>query len=168
MFEAIIDQLKQQLADVLKDQHNLSQPDAEKTAEAAGKSLVDIVKQQVSQKDFSTVNEALSGTQTDASHPAVQNLINPLGENIAERTGIDTTKALAIASSLLPFVFNMFNDQVQQAKSKGIDVQDMVKKVAGGDLNMANMGSFMSLATTFMKNKTGKSNGVSDVLSKFL
>jgi len=165
MFEGVLDQLKQQVAGVLMSEHGLDQSAAERTAEAAGKTLVDTVKQQINRNDFSTVNEALSGSPTDASHPALQSLVAPLSAGLAERTGMDAAKATGIASTLLPFVFNMFNEQVQQAKANGTDVPALVKQLATGGLSMANMGVAMSLAKTFMKDKAGKT-GIGGLFSK--
>ena len=163
MFEAIINQLKQQAVDALTSQHNLTPTEAERTAEAAGKSLSELVKQQINQNDFSAVDEALSGSTTDITNPSIQKLLAPLSSKLAERTGMDSIQAHSIASTLLPLAFNMFNEQVAQAQTQGVDVKALVKQLATGGLNMANMSAAMTLVKQFSKGKAG----IGGMFSKF-
>ena len=163
MFEQYIEQARRQLSGVLVQQQGLNETDAEKAAEATGRSFIEIVKEQIDNKNFNVLDEALSGDITMATHSSIQTMIDPLALKVAEKTGFDPTKSKSIVTTLLPFIFNMFNDQVRDAKSKGIDLKDLVKQFTGGGsglagLNFGNMGALMDVAKGFMKGNSGGFN----------
>jgi hypothetical protein len=156
MFNQILESVSGQLADVLKTQHGLGQDEANRAAEATGRSFADLVKQQVNQKDFSTVQEAFSGNTTEPTNPALQSLTEPLTARLSQQLGMDSGKAGGIVATLLPVLFNMFNGHVQTAKGSGIDVQSIIKQFAGGGgFDMSSMGALMEMGKGFMKGKSG-------------
>lgn len=162
MFDQYIDQARRRLSGVLVQQQNMSESDAEKAAEATGRSFIETVKQQIDNKDFSVLDEVLSGDTTLATQSVIQNLVEPLSQKVAAKTNFDSTKSISIVTTLLPIMFNMFNDQVRDAKSKNIELKDLVKQFAGGGggfggLNFGNMGALMDVAKGFMKNKSSAS-----------
>ena len=166
MFDAVLDQLKQRAIDVLKTDNGMEAAEAERTADAAGKTLAAAAKERIGAKDFSLLDEALSGSHTDTSNPVLQSLTAPLVSGLVERLGIDTDKAQRVAGTLLPFAFNMFNDQVQQARAGGVDINALVRQLASGGLNFSNMGAAMTLAKQFMKGQSGKA-GIGNMFSRF-
>lgn len=164
MFEQYIDQARRRLSGVLVQQQGMNENDAHNAAEATGRAFLEMVKTQLDEKNYTVLDEALSGDVTLATHSTIQRLIDPLSEKVAVKTGFDVAKSKNIVTALLPVVFNMFNDQVRDAKAKGVDLRDMVKQFSSGGglggLNFGNMGALMDVAKGFMKNS--RANDVPD------
>jgi len=162
MFDQYLDQARRRLADELVQKRDMNEREASAAADATGRGFVDLVKAQLQAKDHTAVDEALSGQNTEATNAAVHNLVDPLTDHVRDRTGMDRNSAHGVVTTLLPVIFNMFNDPVREAQQKGIDLKALVKQVAGGGgmaalagLGMGNMGAMMDVAKNMFKNKKG-------------
>ena len=164
MFDQYLDEARRRLADELVQHRGMNEREANAAAEATGRGFVDLVKEQLQSKNHAAIDEALSGQTTDATNNAVQNLVDPLTDHVRDRTGMDRNSAHGVVTTLLPVIFNMFNDPVREAQQKGIDLKALVKQVAGGGglaalagLGMGNMGAMMDVAKNMFKKKSGGS-----------
>jgi hypothetical protein len=61
--------------------------------------------------------------------------------------------ALALSQNTVPQIFNQYNHQITEAKSKGIDIPQIIDDVLSGKFNYSDMGKLMSLSNIFMKGK---------------
>lgn len=154
----MIDQLlslgTEQITKVLSENSTLSSHQLPDAAQAITSALGQQVGAHLQTGNVGILQELLSGKESLASSPVIAQLIQPLATSLAEKVGLDGAQAASVVQSVLPHVFNMFNQKVQTAQSSGFDVQDAVSQVGQG-----NLGSVMGLVSALTSETSGGNDG---------
>jgi hypothetical protein len=115
-------------------------------------SLLDVIKTDARQTDRTMIKTLFDGEDKNSGHPAVQQLCGAVSETLTLK-GMPAADAQLLAGTTLPHLFNMYNTQIAEAKSKGLDIPQMMDDVLSGKFNFTDIGKLMSIANIFMKGK---------------
>ncbi|QEC54091.1 uncharacterized protein DUF937 [Anseongella ginsenosidimutans] len=133
MLEKLLEQAKGQLIPSLIDDPEVDNAHAEQIAEVSGDTVINSLLGQARSGDYSGLQELLSGNDTDASSPAVNNLVPQVAENLISRLGLSPEMAQNIAGKVIPMIMNMLNGKVQDAQSRGIDIGGLLGGLMSGN-----------------------------------
>lgn len=96
------------------------------SSDAVRESFLDVIQRQASSGDYSGIMEMFSGSETPADSPTVNHLKGAFGSGISEKLGIDSDKAMALASQALPLLLNFFNNRVNAAPRPNQEIAESV------------------------------------------
>ncbi len=104
------------------------------TAGAVKESFLEVIQSQAKSGNFEGVMEMFSGKETKPDSPAVDHLAGDLTAGLSQKLGIDSQKAMSIATAALPMLLNLFNKQVNDAPQPNEEIMNSVVKSmkAGG------------------------------------
>jgi hypothetical protein len=133
MLDQLLDLAKSHLGEQFHADPEVDNEIAPNAAEAASSSIITTIMDQVKGGNLGAITEMLSGGNTDASHPEVQNLMPNVASNLASQLGIGQDAANGIAGKALPLIMNMLNGKVKSAQNEGgLDVAGLLGQLAGG------------------------------------
>ncbi|GAA0878077.1 hypothetical protein GCM10009119_10450 [Algoriphagus jejuensis] len=121
----MIDQLLKAADGPLKDLLGQTGGNAD-SASAVKETFLGVIQKQASSGNFDGVMEMFSGKETDPDSPTVNHLKGDLVSGLSEKLGIDSQKALSIASVALPMLLNLFNKKVNDAPLANEEIQESV------------------------------------------
>jgi len=162
MFDEIIAEAESKVSALLQEKHGMAAEEANRIANTVGKSFMDIVQQQVQQKQLSSIKEIFSGNVTAPDHLEVQKMIPVLTKSLTD-SGVEAGKASDVSTTVTPELFNLFNDKVAIARQNGINIPALIEQLSAG--GFGGFGGLMSMAGSFLKG--GKSKMLSDMMAKF-
>lgn len=115
-------------------------------------SLQTVFKNEAQSGNREFIRSLFNGEDKNGEHPLVMQLCSKVTDSLV-LNGMQANDAQLLSSTTLPRVFNMYNQQIAEAKSKGIDIPQLMDDVLSGKFNYSDMGKLMSLASIFMKGK---------------
>ncbi len=164
MLEQLLDLAKTHLGEQFHADPEVDNAIAPDAANAASSSVIDAIMSQVKGGNLGAITEMLSGSNTDASHPEVQNLMPNIATTIAGKLGIAPEVANGLASKALPLIMNMLNGKVGQAQAGGIDIQGLVGQLTGA----AQGGGGNMLGNIVSSVLGGSGGGLGSIVGKLL
>jgi len=125
------------------------------------------------------IKNLFEGVQSgDPNHPAVQGMANNFAGNIAEKFGINSSAAKALAISLIPMVLSKVMNRAKDPNDSGFNIGSILGSLMGGNNNAPGqpqqqqggdlMGQLSNMGTKFGldKNGDGKTD-LSDLMKMF-
>lgn len=104
------------------------------SAGSVKETVLRVIQQQATTGNFDALMEMFSGRETDPDGPAVNQLKGDVVSGLSEKLGIDSQKALSIATAVLPMLLNLFNKKVNDAPQANDEIQkSVVESVKGED-----------------------------------
>jgi hypothetical protein len=119
MLNELINMAQDQLRGKLAGNDAFKDINEQNKTEVVGKSVLEAIKTQALSGKTGPFSEMLSGNNTSESHPAAQELLPYVTNNLASRLNITPDKARSLASAAIPVVMNMLNDQANAIKQGG-------------------------------------------------
>jgi uncharacterized protein YidB (DUF937 family) len=105
--------------------------------------LGSLLQNQAQSGNLDAVKEMFSGKETASNSPVVNNLNGDLAQGIAAKLGIDSTQALAMASTAVPLLMNFFNQKVNDAPQANEDIMSSIAKSLQGGGNGGGLEDIM-------------------------
>lgn len=113
------------------------------TASAIEDVFASLIDKQAKSGNLEPVKEMFSGKETPASSPVVNNLSGDFTQGIADKLGIDSKQAMAMAAAALPLLMNFFNKKVNDAPQDNEDIMSSIAKSLQGGGNGIGLESIM-------------------------
>lgn len=178
MLEQLLEMAQSQLGNQFTEDPEVDNNIVPQASQVASSSVLNAIMDQVKGGNISAITEMLSGSQTDASHPEVQNLVPGVANNLMSQLGIGSSQAQGLAGKAIPVILNMLNGKVQNAQSQGgFDVASLLGQLTGGGAQQQNSGAggiLSSLAGSLLGGGGNNSGGglqstiINGVLGKLL
>jgi len=138
----------------------------DQAASSAGGSIINCIMDQVKGGNLSAITEMVSGKETDASHPMVNNLTPGVTQNLMSQLGLSQGEAKGLASKAIPVVLNMLNGKVKEVGQSGIDIQGLIGQLAGGQ--KGERGNMLNSVLSILGGSGGTGCGLASLLVKLL
>jgi hypothetical protein len=134
MIDAILSQLKNQVAGELKSKANMSEEEVDKVVQATGKAADEEIGNSLSAGNLSTLMNLFSSQSNSSSANSLQNTLETtLTQKIVEYVGVDQSKAQMIAGIVLPQIMNLITNRNEQTPADDSSpLMDMFYDVIGG------------------------------------
>lgn len=140
MLEKLLQMADGPLQDALAKSGTNASPGA---ASAIEEVLGSLLQKQAKSGNTEAVKEMFSGRETAPTSPVVNNLKGDLSQGLADRLGIDSKQAMAMAAVALPLLINFFNKKVNDAPQANDDIMSSIVKSIQGDGNGGGLESIM-------------------------
>jgi hypothetical protein len=168
MFEEIVKMASSQISEKLSGEAAVPQEQVSNIASTAGESILGAIGNQISSGNFGGIQEMLSGASTSASNPAVNSIAQNVVSSLVTKCGLSESVAATVANTAVPYVMNMFNDKVGQAKEGGLDVGNLISGAMAGGAGSSMLGGLVSSFLGGSESKEGESNMGQNVLGSIL
>lgn len=134
MIDAILSQLKDQVAGELKTKANMSDAEVDKVVKATGKAADEEIGQSLSIGNISTLMNLFSSQSNGSSANSMQSsLERTITQKIVEYVGVDQTKAQMITGIVLPQIMNLITNRNEQTPADDSSpLMDMFSDALGG------------------------------------
>lgn len=134
MIDAIVSQLKDQVAGELKTKANMSDAEVDKVVKATGKAADEEIGKSLSIGNISTLMNLFSSQSNSSSANSMQNsLQGTITQKIVEYVGVDQTKAQMITGIVLPQIMNLITNRNEQTPDDDSSpLMDMFSDALGG------------------------------------
>lgn len=113
------------------------------TASAIEEIFGSLLEKRAKSGNTEAVKEMFSGRETTPTSPVVNNLKGDLSQGLADRLGIDSKQAMAMAAVALPLLINFFNKKVNDAPQANDDIMSSIVKAIQGEGNGGGLESIM-------------------------
>lgn len=153
MLEQLLEMAQSQLGNQFTEDPEVDNNIVPQASQVASSSVLNAIMDQVKGGNISAITEMLSGGQTDANNPEVQNLVPGVANNLMSQLGIGSDQAQGLAGKAIPVIMNMLNGKVQNAQSQGgFDVASLLGQLTGGGAqqNSGGGGILSSLAGSLL------------------
>lgn len=140
MLEKLLKMAEGPLQEVLAKTGNNAGPGS---ASAIEEIFASLLNKQAKSGNLEPVKEMFSGKETAPNSPVVSNLSGDFSKGIADKLGIDSKKAMAIAAVALPLLMNFFNKKVNDAPQDNNDIMSSIAKSLQGGGNSGGLEDIM-------------------------
>jgi len=152
MIDTILSAFTSQLKDIVAQNPVTEKYNNDHDIKLLSDALQDVFKQEIQRGNKGFIQNLFNGEHKDLSNPGLQELCSYISASLKEK-GMPLEDALALSQNTVPQIFNQYNHQITEAKSKGIDIPQIIDDVLSGKFNYSDMGKLMSLSNIFMKGK---------------
>ncbi len=131
MLEQLIKIAQERLDGISRKIPELNDLDGKQVTEVTSQTLINTIIQQAKKGDFSSLREMLSGNETGENDKVIDQLKDPVSNQLQNKLNISNISAKQLAIIALPIIMNMLNKRVQNAKSGGYNVNDEMNNLNG-------------------------------------
>jgi hypothetical protein len=107
----------------------------ERVVNETGNSLMESLQNMASNGNFDQLAGLLQGTNTNASNPAVNDLVKQVSGNLGQKFNLDSNAANGVASSMIPQILGSLVGNAKDPNVKGFEMSDLVNAISGGSEN---------------------------------
>ena len=134
MIDALLSQLKDQVAGELKSKAGMNDEEVDKVVKATGKAADEEIGNTLSIGNIGTLMNLFSNQSNGSSANSLQNsLQQTLTQKIVEYVGVDQSKAQMISAIVLPQIMNLITNKNEQTPSDDSSpLMDMFSDVISG------------------------------------
>lgn len=150
MLETILSAMTAHLKDILAQNPVTTRFSNDNDVKRLSDSLQDVFKQAARSGNRDIIKNLFNGEDKNLSSPVMAAFCKQTATSM-EAKGMSTEDAELLCQNALPAIFNMYNAQIAEARTKGIDIPQILDDVLSGKFNYSDMGKLMSLAGIFMK-----------------
>lgn len=143
MFENLLNLVRENAGDAIINNPAIPNERNEEAISTASSSIVDGLKNAISNGNISDVMNMFSSGNA-ASSPLAQNIHGGFVENLMHQFGLNSTQAGSIATSLLPNILNKFVHKTNDPNDNSFDLQNILQHIGGGGLDIQNILSKFS------------------------
>ncbi|NBB88758.1 MAG: hypothetical protein GVX96_03085 [Bacteroidetes bacterium] len=142
MIDALLSQLKDQVAGELKSKADMNDDEIDKVVQATGKAADEEIGNSLSVGNIGTLMNLFSSKSNDSSANSLQNsLQQTLTQKVVEYVGVDQSKAQMIAGVVLPQIMNLITSKNEETpEDDSSPLMDMFSDVVSGGGNKKNSG----------------------------
>lgn len=142
MIDALLSQLKDQVAGELKSKADMNDDEIDKVVQATGKAADEEIGNSLSVGNIGTLMNLFSNKSNDSSANSLQNsLQQTLTQKIVEYVGVDQSKAQMIAGVVLPQIMNLITNKNEETpEDDSSPLMDMFSDVVSGGGNAKKSG----------------------------
>jgi hypothetical protein len=114
---------------------NTSEVPAEKQNEVVEKTsstIIDGLKSQLSFKNIGAITNLFKDEDSVPSNPIVKNIQGTVTDALAQKVGLDKGIASTVSSTVVPAIFKLISERVNDPDDSEFDIQSLVSSIAGG------------------------------------
>ncbi|MBS1660670.1 MAG: hypothetical protein JST68_06425 [Bacteroidetes bacterium] len=143
MLENIISLVREHASDAIVNNPAVPNEQNEAVTEEAGNSIMDGLKNMISQGQAGDVLNLFSHPSSDfQSHPAVQSISGTFIQNLVAKFGLDPSAAGNVASNLIPTVLQNLVHKTNDTADSSFNLESIVGHLTGGQGLQGLLGSF--------------------------
>jgi hypothetical protein len=143
MLESIINLVREHAGDAVINNPAIPNGHNEAVTAEAGNSILEGLKNMISQGQAQDVLSLLSHPSGDfQSHPAVQNISAGFIQNLVSKFGIDPSAASGVASNLIPTVLQNLVNKTNDTTDSSFSLENIAGQLTGGQGLQGLLGSF--------------------------
>ena len=133
MFEQLTQLASQFGMDAVVNNPNVPNEHNEAVIGEASNSIVDVLKNVVSQGGVEQLAGLLQGNNaSNASNPVVQMITNQLTGSLGEKFGLSSSAASGVAASLIPQILGSLVNKAKDPKDNSFQITDIIGAISGG------------------------------------
>jgi len=142
MLESIINLVREHAGDAIVNNPAIPNEHNEAVTAEAGNSILEGLKNMISQGQAQDVLSLLSHPSGDfQSHPAVQNISAGFIQNLVSKFGIDPSAASSVASNLIPTVLQNLVSKTNDTTDHSFSLENIAGQLTGGQGLQGLLGS---------------------------
>jgi len=142
MLENIINLVREHAGDAIVNNPAIPNEHNEAVTAEAGNSILEGLKNMISQGQAQDVLSLLSHPSGDfQSHPAVQNISSGFIQNLVSKFGIDPAAASGVASNLIPTVLQNLVSKTNDTTDSSFSLENIAGQLTGGQGLQGLLGS---------------------------
>jgi hypothetical protein len=142
MLESIINLVREHAGAAIVDNPAIPNEHNEAVTAEAGNSILEGLKNMISQGKAQDVLSLLSHPSGDfQSHPAVQNISTGFIQNLVSKFGIDPAAASGVASNLIPTVLQHLVSKTNDTTDSSFSLENIAGQLTGGQGLQGLLGS---------------------------
>lgn len=142
MLDSLLLPAREKLEKELANKPQLQKRNVHQTARIMSEGVIEALTQRMLSGDDSVVRELLSGQETVASSPLVNNLLPGVTTYLAPHLGISKGEARNLAKMAIPLVLDALNGKIARARQRGLDVSELTGAATDAQPEGARQGHY--------------------------
>ncbi|HPH23338.1 MAG TPA: DUF937 domain-containing protein [Chitinophagaceae bacterium] len=156
MFDNLLALVQQHAGDAIIKNDAIPNERNDEAVQLASSSIFDTLKNSVGNGNVGDIVNMFTNNNNGSNNAMAGIMQNDLVQNLMHKFGIDANAAGGIAQNLIPTVLNNLVSKTNDPNDSSFDLQDIVSKVGGGNLDIQSIiGNFTGNSTA----ENGKNSG---------
>lgn len=156
MFDNLLALVQEHAGDAIINNDAIPNERNDEAVQLASSSIFDTLKSSVGNGNVGDIVSMFTNNSNNGNNAMTSIMQNDLVQNLMHKFGIDSNAAGGIAQNLIPTVLNKLVSKTNDPNDSSFDLQDIVSKVGGGNLDIQSIiGNFTGNSTT----ENGKNSG---------